>query len=241
MPSPYGLDIIESCLTCEMRSKRRFCDLPAQALQAFEAIRYAIAYPKGAVLFVEGQVPRGVFVLCRGRVKLSMCVTPGKTLIMKITEPGGVLGLSATVSGKPYELTAETIEPCQLNFINRKDLLCFLKQHVEACFKVTEQLSEKYYSACHELRTLELSHSCVEKLARLLLEWSAENGESLKAEPRFALELTHEEIGQLIGTSRETVTRLFSELKKRQIVQADGSTWVIRNKSALKLIANNNN
>jgi len=85
-----------------------------------------------------------------------------------------------------------------------------------------------------------LSHSAGEKLAKLLLEWSSKNGEAAKQEPRLKLALTHEEIAQMIGTSRETVTRLFADLKKRQIVQAKGSTLIIRNKAALKLIATNN-
>ncbi|MGE5205575.1 MAG: hypothetical protein ACM3PW_08165, partial [Chlamydiota bacterium] len=63
--SPYGLEIVESCLTCKLRAERIFCDLPNSALQAFENIKYATAYPKGAVLFVEGQSPRGIFVLCK--------------------------------------------------------------------------------------------------------------------------------------------------------------------------------
>jgi len=238
--SPYGLDIIESCLTCKMRTERLFCDLSAPALQSFENIKYATAYPKGAVLFVEGQAPRGIFVLCKGQVKMSICATDGKTLIVKIAEPGEVLGLSATVSGKPYELTAETIDPCQVNFVKRDDLLRFLKEHPEACFKVAEQLSQKYNTACHELRTLGLSYSAGEKLAKLLLEWSSTNGETAEPEPRLMLAFTHDEIAQMIGTSRETVTRLFGELKKRQIVQVNGSTLVIRNRAALKLIAAHN-
>ncbi len=125
--TPYGLDIIESCLACKMRAEHIFCDLPPAALQSFENIKYATAYPKGAVLFVEGQTPRGIFVLCKGRVKLSICSTDGKTLILKIAEPGEVLGLSATVSGKPYELTAETVDPCQVNFVKREDFLRFLQ------------------------------------------------------------------------------------------------------------------
>jgi len=238
--SPYGLDIIESCLTCKTRSQHLFCDLPAAALQTFESIKYATAYPKGAVLFVEGQAPRGIFVLCKGRVKMSICATDGKTLIVKIAEPGEVLGLSATVSGKPYELTAETVDPCQVNFVKRDDFLRFLKEHSDACFKVAEQLSEKYNTACHEVRSLGLSHSAGEKLAKLLLEWSSRNGEVAKQEPRVKLALTHEEIAQMIGTSRETVTRLFADFKKRQIIQTKGSTLVIRNKTALRLIASNN-
>ncbi len=237
MLSPYGLDIIESCFTCKLRADRLFCDLPTNALQSFESIKYATAYPKGAVLFVEGQSPRGIYVLCKGRVKLSICSTDGKTLILKVAEPGEVLGLSASVSGKAYELTAETLDPCQVNFVKREDFLRFLKEHGEACLRVAEQLSEKYNSACHEIRSLGLSHSAAEKLAKLLLDWSTKNGEAAKVEPRLKLALTHEEIAQMIGTSRETVTRLFADLKKRQIVQAKGSTLLIRNKAALKQIA----
>jgi CRP/FNR family transcriptional regulator, cyclic AMP receptor protein len=237
--SPYGLDIIESCFTCKLRAERIFCDLGASALQSFEAIKYATAYPKGAVLFVEGQSPRGIFVLCKGRVKLSISSSDGKTLILKIAEAGEVLGLSAAVSGKPYELTAETIDPCQVNFIKREDFLRFLREHADACFRVAEQLSDKYNSACHEIRALGLSHSAAEKLAKLLLEWSSKHGEVQKQEPRLKLALTHEEIAQMIGTSRETVTRLFAELKKKQILHAKGSTLLIRNKAALKQIASN--
>ena len=237
MLSPYGLDIIESCFTCTLRAERVFCDLPPAALKMFEAIRYTSTYPKDAVLFVEGQSPRGIFVLCKGRVKLSICAPDGKTLIMKIAEPGEVLGLSATVSGKPYELTAETVGPCQVNFVKREDLLRLLREHNEACLRVAEQLSDKYNAACHEIRSLGLSHSAAEKLAKLLLDWSSKAGESAKKEPRFKMALTHEEIAQMIGTSRETVTRLFAELRKRQIVHSKGSTLEILNNGALATIA----
>jgi len=240
MLSPYGMEIVESCITCKLRTDRLFCDLPEGALHAFEAIKYATAYPQGAVLFVEGQLPRGIFVICKGSVKLSINSPSGRTVIVKLADAGEVLGLSATISGKPYEVTAETIDPCQVNFVKREDFLRFLKDDVEACFKVAEQLSEKYHSACKEAGSLGLSHSAAEKLAKLLLEWSMKNGESSKAEPRLKLRLTHEEIAQMIGTSRETVTRLFADMKKRQIVQSKGSTLVIRNANELRDLANHN-
>ena len=240
MLSPYGMEIVESCLTCKLRADRIFCDLPDNALRAFEKIKFASSYPQDAVLFVEGQMPRGIFVICKGSVKLSINSPGGRTMIVKLAEAGEVLGLSATISGKPYEVTAETIDPCQVTFVKREDFLLFLKDDVEACFKVAEQLGEKYHNACKEVRSLGLSHSAAEKLATLLLEWSSKNGESGKAEPRLKLRLTHEEIAQMIGTSRETVTRLFAELKKRQILQTKGSTLVIRNTLALRDIANHN-
>ena len=234
MLTPYGLDIIESCLACKMRAEHVFCDLSPTALQAFESIKYAAAYPKGAVLFLEGQAPRGIFVLCKGRVKLSLSSTDGRTLILKIAEPGEVLGLSATVTGQPCEVRAETMDPCQINFVKRDAFLRFLTQHSDTCLRVAEQLSDKYNSACRDLRDLVLPHSAEEKLAKLLLGWNAKNGDATNAEPCVKLTVTHEEIAQMIGTSRETVSRLLADLKKRQIVQLTNSTLLIRNKAALK-------
>lgn len=236
MLTPYGMDIIENCLSCKMRVERIFCNLPADSLRSFEHIKFATTYPKGAVLFVEGQSPRGIFVLCKGRVKLSLCSTDGKTVIFKLAEPGEVLGLSASVTGKPYEVTAETVDPCQVNFVKRDDFLRFLRENSEACLRVAEQLSEKYNSACREIRTLALSHTAAEKLAKLLLGWCASNGQAAKAEPCVRMALTHEQIAQMIGTSRETVTRLFVDFKKRKILLSKGSSLVIRNKAALKAL-----
>jgi CRP/FNR family transcriptional regulator, cyclic AMP receptor protein len=240
MTSPYGMEIVESCMSCKLRADRIFCDLPGPALQAFEKIKYTTSYPEGAVLFVEHQEPRGIYVICRGSVKLSASAANGKTMIVKIAQAGEVLGLSATVSGRAYGMTAVTLDPCQVSFIKREDFLRFLKDDVQVCFKVAEQLSEKYYAICNEVRSFGLSHSAAEKLAKLLLDWTSKNGEFSKSEPRVKLRLTHEEIGQMIGTSRETVTRLFADLKKQQILEARGSTLVIQDRAALREMANHN-
>jgi CRP/FNR family transcriptional regulator, cyclic AMP receptor protein len=237
MVPPNGIDIIKSCLTCKVRADLLFYDLPSAALRSLENITSTTGHPKGAILFVEGEAPRGIFIVYKGRVKLSICASDGRIFILKIAEAGEVLGLSASVSGKSYELTAETVEPCQIHFIKRAEFLRFLKEHSEACFRVAEQLSEKYNLACHEVRSLGLSHSAAEKLAKLLMEWISRHGEAQKQEPHLKLALTHEEIAQMIGTSRETVTRLLADLRRRQILQTKGSTLVIRNKAALRTLA----
>jgi CRP/FNR family transcriptional regulator, cyclic AMP receptor protein len=170
-------------------------------------------------------------------VKLSLGSRDGKTFILKLVDPGEVLGLSATFSGNPYELTAETTCPCQLTFVERADFLGFLQENPQACFRVAEQLSLKYKIACHELRSLGLSYSAGQKLARLLLDWSSRSGESVKAQPCVKLSLTHDEIAQLIGTSRETVRRVFADFRKQRIVQSKGSTFLIRNKESLTALA----
>src|ERR1700739_3383646 len=128
MRTPYGLEIIENCLACPHREERLFCNLSEPSVRALAAITSSAAYPKGATLFVEGQPARGVFVLCSGRVKLSTSSADGKTLILRISEPGEVLGLPATVTGTSYELTADVIEPTQANFISRQDFLFFFRE-----------------------------------------------------------------------------------------------------------------
>jgi CRP/FNR family transcriptional regulator len=228
------MDIIESCSECKVRTEKFFCELPQEQLKEFEGLKYATVFPKGAVLFVEGQTPRGIFMLCTGRVKLSTCSGDGRSIITEIAEQGQVLGLSAAISNRPYEVTAETLSPCQINFIKRDDLLKFLAHNGIACLRVAEHLSESYHSAHEQVRSLGLSHSASEKLARLLLDWCARNGKQNDRGINLKLTLTHEEISQLIGASRETVTRLLGEFKNRQIIYVKGSTLVIKNKAALE-------
>jgi CRP/FNR family transcriptional regulator, cyclic AMP receptor protein len=228
--TPYGLEIIENCLACPHRQERLFCNLSDGA-----SITSSAAYPKSATLFVEGQPARGVFVLCSGRVKLSTSSADGKTLILRISEPGEVLGLPATVTGTCYELTADVIEPGQANFIARNDFLGFLKDNGEAALRVAQQLGETYHSAISEMRTIGLSRSAGEKLARFLLEWASNYPEE-KGQVRIKLTLTHEEIAQMIGSSRETVTRLLADFRKKQLLQVIGSTLVVKNKAALESI-----
>jgi CRP/FNR family transcriptional regulator, cyclic AMP receptor protein len=233
MSSPYGLQISESCVLCKLRHSGFFCHLPESSIDELEKIKYASAFPQGAVLFVEGQAPRGIYIVCSGRVKLTTTSRDGKTLILRIAQAGEVLGLHGTVSGKPYELTAETLQPCQLDFIRSSDFLRFLQNHADACLSAAHHLSENCQSAYEMIRSLGLSHSVSEKLARLLLEW-ASDGEKTKDGIRIKIALTHEEIAQLIGTSRETVTRVLGEFRDKQVAQLRGSTLLITNRAALE-------
>jgi len=237
MHSPYGLKIIESCINCKLHADWFFCNFPDESLRAFDAIKYTSLYPKGAILFVAGQYPRGVFVLCNGRVKLQTCSNDGRAL-MWIAEAGEVIGLSATISGMPYEVTAETLDPCQVNFIKREDFLQFLREHGEACLRVAQHLSNELRAAYEQIRSLGLSHSVAEKLARLLLAWCDNDGKQVEQGIRLKLTLTHEEIAQMIGSSRETVTRLLGEFRNRQVISVKGSTLLIRDKGALEAIVN---
>jgi CRP/FNR family transcriptional regulator len=234
MPSPYNLEVEYNCGECRVRADRLFCNMSVPAVEALDSVKFTGLYPKGSLLFVEGEEPRGIFILCSGRAKLTTSSTEGKTLIVKIAEPGEVLGASATILGKPYEVSAETIEPSQLNFIKRDDFLKYLNTHAEACLHTAQQLSEKYHSAQREIRSLGLSQTTSEKLARLLLDWCDRGGEQTTRGIRIKVLLTHEEMAQMIGTTRETVTRLLSDFKKKKIVDVKGSSMFVLSKPQLE-------
>lgn len=236
MPSPYNIEIQNSCTACERGQVELFCNMSPEAMKTLNAIKFTSVYPKGSVLFVDGEEPRGVFILCSGRAKLTTSSTEGRTLIVKIAEAGEVLGASATILGRAYEVSAETLEPSQLNFIKRDDFLRFLNSHPEACMHTAQQLSEKYQSAQREIRSLGLAQSTAEKLGKLLLEWCALHGETTPKGIRLKVLLTHEEIAQMIGTTRETVTRLLSDFKRKKIVEVKGSTIVVLRKEELERI-----
>jgi CRP/FNR family transcriptional regulator len=166
-------------------------------------------------------------------VKLSVCGSDGRTLILRIAEVGCPLGVAAVVSGRPYEATAETQEPCEISFLRQSDLLRLMRQYGELALWVTQHISRDYASTCREIRDLILSDSASEKLARLLVGWLDQNT-TAKNPAQMKLALTHEEIGQMIGSSRETVSRLFAGFKKQHLIQQTGSTLVIPNRVALE-------
>jgi CRP/FNR family cyclic AMP-dependent transcriptional regulator len=205
-------------------------------LRSVDGASFHSVMPSAAVLFVEGQSPRGVYVLCSGKVKLSTTSREGKVLILKQAEAGEVLGLSAAISGTSYEMTAETSTPCQLNFISRQDLMSLLQRQSEIGVHAAQALSREFQSAYRDIHDLVLARSSSGKLARLLLS-CAPPGTRESTEQRLRSSMTHEEMAQRIGSSRETVTRLLSNLKKRRLIRLEGATLVIRDRSGLEALA----
>jgi CRP/FNR family transcriptional regulator, cyclic AMP receptor protein len=148
-----------SCFDCSLRPDRTFCDLPADALQAFDAIKTAELHPRGTTLFEQGRAPRGIFLLCDGRAKLSVCSEKGRRLTLRIAGPGEILGLSASIAGTPYEVTAELLDNSQVAQVKRKDLLRFLRQHREACLQVVHLLSSDLHTAYDRVRSVGLTRT----------------------------------------------------------------------------------
>jgi CRP/FNR family transcriptional regulator, cyclic AMP receptor protein len=235
--APYGLRVTSNCVSSALRDRDSSGALSENTLDTIDRIANVATYPEQSFVCVEGESPRGVFVLCQGRVKLTTSNRDGKTVIVRIAGPGEMLGLSAVVTGSAHPLTLATVQPSQLGFIARADFLLLMQQHGDACLHVAKQLSDECQSTYNVIRSVGLSVK--ERLVRLLLRLSVDghtNGDMI----RFDMALTHEEVAQLILTTRETVTRVLGELKRRHVLELVGPTLIIRNMAALDQIVQGN-
>ncbi|MCM3904918.1 MAG: Crp/Fnr family transcriptional regulator [Pyrinomonadaceae bacterium] len=233
MLSPKNLGRDEGSST----SAKLPCDSPLREVRGLDVVKLSKYYPRGSVLFVEGQRPRGVYVLCEGRAKVSISSAEGKTLVLRIALPGDLLGLNSALTGLPHDATVATLENCRIDFVSRADFTKLLDRSKIARVSLSEALSRQLSEVIERARSLLLSQSAAEKLARLLLKWCDELGKPTPQGIRLNHGLTQEEIAQMICSSRETVSRLLTELKLKQIVRLNGTGIYVRNRVALELVA----
>jgi len=151
-----GSAIQSSCMACDFRPDRIFCDMSPESVKAFDEIKLLASYPRGATLFAEGRPVRGIYILCDGRAKLSICAENGKRLTLRIAGPGEVLGLGAALSGSPYEVTAELLDNARVVFVRRKELLRFLRETPSVCLQVVRMLSQDLHGAYERVRSVAL-------------------------------------------------------------------------------------
>jgi CRP/FNR family transcriptional regulator len=124
-----------------------------ETLKAFEAIQLKSFRPRGVTLFSVGQAPSGIFLVHTGKVKLLVADEKNKKLGSRTARSGEVLGLAATVSGEPYEVTAETTTPAEVGFVRREDFLGFLRDHADAAFLVVRCLSHDLRATFERVRS----------------------------------------------------------------------------------------
>lgn len=224
-------DYLESDISAGL-AKRDSIELAAGILPVF--------YPKGGMFFLEGQPVTGVFLLRSGRVKESMVSKKGKTAIVRVAGPGVILGLSAVLTGAPHDSTAETLEATHADFVRKAPFLHLLKTSSQLGQIVASQLSHNCKEAYTAIRCLGLSGSVPERLARLLLEWAERplaNQNRETAGIRIRVTLTHEEIGQFVGSTRETTSRILGRFREKKWLTMNGSVWTIANEHAMRRLA----
>jgi len=233
-PKLLGLETAVDSRSYPGKDKEVFADLSPTAAERLAAITSVRSYPRGTVLFAEGQDPSGIFLMRKGRAQVYFRSAAGKAMHLTIAEPGDALGLPATLLGKPYEIAAEAVEPAEAGFIPRRQLLDFLREHPDAAYCAARHLIGISNWLFAEMRHVGLTHSTEERFARLLLARSA-NHEKGAGKPRVTI--TSEEIGLIIGASRASVERLLRHLKRKRLLQGKGRALMIRDRAGIERLA----
>jgi CRP/FNR family transcriptional regulator, cyclic AMP receptor protein len=217
----------------DLRRGKFLTSMSEKALLDFQALASFSSCGSGTVFFVEGQPPQEVFVLLEGQVKLFMNSNEGKRLTVHIAGPGEILGLASAFTAAPHRTTAETLYPSKVVSSGCAAFMKFLLSHPDASLAAARELSEYCDRSYTRLRTIGVTPSNRSKLARLLLEWSAQ-GQQTERGPQIHLALKHGEIAECIGTCRESVTRILRDLQRWNVIELRGSLLTITDHAALE-------
>lgn len=236
MPSAQQKETLEQAQIGSNGSGADFRSL-LLAIHASNNSNLSLLHPRGKVLFAEGEPAQGIFILRTGRATVSISSSEGRVVILQIAQSGDVLGLNSVLRNACYNTTIKTIEPCRTEFIPRTALVNLMERNQQATRAISQILSREIADLTERARSLLLPQTAVAKLARLLLDWCEQSGTNTSHTATITKTFTHEEIAQMICSSRETVTRLLTSLNERGIIRATSNRILIYDGAALQKIA----
>jgi len=233
MDATGALEERRSCVECPSRCG--FCNLPTNVLSDMEISKREIHCASGEILYRQGEKCGGLFILCQGRVKLWKMSSQGKTAILQICRAGDLLGASELLTNCAYAATAQVQEDSVLAFVPREKFLMMMARHAVVGLRTSEHLSAECLRAFRDLGLLRIPSSALQKLSRLLLRWASNREDNNPQE--IPMIHTHAELAQLIGTSRETVTRLLNRLESYEVIRVRGGVCHVLNIEKLRVMA----
>ena len=213
--------------SCELG--KFFKGMSAESRAAFVALAFHFQCPGATVLISEEDEPSNLLILLDGKVKISMNSFDGRRFLLGVAGAGDILGLTSVVSGIRSEIRAEAMYPCTFASLRRQD---FLMRNPATWQNVGRELGLHCAQTCERLRLFGLTSSTKSRLASLLLEWCRDGCQTASGIQAWCV-LTHEEIGECIGTSRETVTRNLMDFKNRGLAELHGTVLSIPSRMAL--------
>ena len=128
--------------------------LSPDLLQALRGIKSVRRFPKGAVLFQQGSAATGVYLVELGEVRVLLPTGHSQEQLLEVVGPGTMLGLSESMSGERYRITAEAGEQTTAAFVPREVFLEFLRDHGDFCMEVVRLLSEDLHALYHKFRSI---------------------------------------------------------------------------------------
>jgi CRP/FNR family cyclic AMP-dependent transcriptional regulator len=208
-----------------------FAELDERELASIAAVAKTRRYAKDDAVFHADEIGDVFYLIREGQVKVTMISPEGKEIILSILAAGDFFGEMALFDNEPRSATVIAIEPLEVVSIWRSDFLHILSENFSITQKVLGELSKRLRHASNRIESL-ATMDVYGRLARFFLDLARQSGKVLDNDYIAVIRPTHQAIANMIGTSRETVSRLIHDLMKQNLLLSEGKTIYLR-KSAL--------
>lgn len=211
-----------------------FLSLPPAIVADLERRLSVTKYGAGSIIYRQGERPEGIFVVFSGRIKMSAVALHAKTALLKLAGPGEVLNLAACLADEPHLTTAQATEMSSVGFLAREEVIRAMHRYPAFCKAVAEHLAATCIERTKEMLLLRVPSSTSQRLSATLLRLADSHGKSSNG---FAgRNYTHAELGQLIGASRETVSRLMKRFENQGLIDTDRSSFRIADQESIEAL-----
>lgn len=191
-----------------------------------------VHHPAKHIVFQIGEMGDHLFILLEGRVKVSLTSAEGKEAILSILEAGDVMGEMALLDGEPRSATVSTMDACRFLVLWRKDFLSFLERNPHVALKLLAGLSQRLRATNDMVGNLSFLNLPA-RLARILINLGQQYGKVTSTGIVIGLKLSQEELGNLVGVSRESVNRQIRLWVDASVLDYTHGTIILKNSDAL--------
>jgi CRP/FNR family transcriptional regulator, cyclic AMP receptor protein len=200
-----------------------FLGLPAGALAVLDTSGTYRFFEAKTEVYRQGDGARYLYRVLEGRINLVAASVDGREMIVRVMYPGDLLGLSAVISRGLYEVTASVVIKSRIQAIPSAVFLDLLENRPEAMACVARALADEYLDIVERAQILHLNGSTPARLARVLLECAPGDN----ATSPFQFLFTHTEVANMVGCSRESVSRTFGSFRRNHFINISGATITI--------------
>jgi len=225
------------CNACKSRLLGVLCNLDKEGIQDCNEHKTTNQYKKGQVIFYEGNQAYGLYCIFAGRVKLIKTGVDGRQQIVRIAGPGDLLGYRSLFAEEPYAATAETLEDATICCVDKNAFFPLLAKDRELALGIIKKLAKELREA-EDLATSIAHRSVRERMAELLLMLKETYGKPSKKGTIIDLQLSREEMAEMIGMTQETAIRLLSDFKKEALIDVKDREITILDPKGLVEVAN---
>jgi CRP-like cAMP-binding protein len=203
-----------------------FSELQQQELQELDRITRMYELKKKQSIYLPGDPGSTVFLLKKGRVKIASHASSGKEVTFDILEPGEIFGELEALSETARESSAEALEDTLICAIRKQDFERYMRQHPDLSLKLTKLMGFRLRRIRNRVEDL-VFRDVPARLARLLLDLGRTDGDTAVVGIRLNIRLTQQDIANLIGCSRETVSLVLGQFKEQRLIQIEDHTIII--------------